>query len=146
MANPFAGPPLVGFADIRTPAIDNWEQYRLEGQQYLNLADAAFTRKKAAFTPIILYNIFAMAIEKLVMGALMEVGRLPFNHTMYDLVEAMELWLPEKIVGLGERLRALDRYQEIWDLENTRIIEPTVKELEQMLRLSRELERSVLAG
>ena len=146
MANPFAGPPLVGFADIRTPAIDNWEQYRLEGQQYLNLADAAFTRKKAAFTPIILYNIFAMAIEKLVMGALMEVGRLPFNHTMYDLVEAMELWLPEKIVGLGERLRALDRYQEICDLENTRIIEPTVKELEQMLWLSRELERSVLAG
>jgi hypothetical protein len=146
MATPFAGPPLVGFADIRTPPIDHWEQYRLEGQQYLNLADGAFTRKKAAFTPIILYNIFTMAIEKLVMSALMEVGRLPYNHTMHDLVEAMELWLPDVIAGMGERLRALDRFQEICDLENTQIIEPTVEELEQMLQISRELERGVLAG
>ena len=145
MATPLAGPPLVGFSDIRTQSIDDWEQFRLEGQQYLHLADAAFTKKKEAFTPIILYNLFAMAIEKLVMSALMEVGRLPFNHTMYDLVEAMETWLPEKIAGMGERLRALDRYQEICDLENTQIIEPTVEELEQMLQVSRELERSVLA-
>lgn len=145
MTSPYSGPPLVGFADIRPPPIDDWGQYRLEGQQYLNLADAAFTKKKAAFTPIILYNIFAMAIEKLVMSALMEVGRLPYNHTMYDLVEAMELWLPEKIAGMGERLRALDRYQEICDLENTRIIEPTMDELAQMLQVSRQLERSLIA-
>jgi len=145
MTSPYSGPALVEFADIRPQAIDDWGQYRLEGQQYLNLADAALTKKKAAFTPIILYNIFAMAIEKLVMSALMEVGRLPYNHTMYDLVGAMELWLPEKIAGMGERLRALDRYQEICDLENTQIIEPTAEELEQMLQVSRELERSLLA-
>ncbi len=39
-------PALVGFADIRPQAIDDWQQYKLEGRQYLNLAETALSQKE----------------------------------------------------------------------------------------------------
>ena len=139
-------PALVGFADIRPLAIDDWEQYRLEGEQFLNLAEGAFLNNKKAFTTEILYNLIAMAIEKLVMGALMEIGRLPYNHTMHDLVAALVEWLPEKIQGLEESVRVLDSYQEICDPYICTIKVPTAMEIENMLALARRLEQRLAAS
>jgi hypothetical protein len=134
-------PVLVGFADIRPQAIEDWGQYRLEGEQYLSLAEGAFLKKKPAFTTEILYNLIAMAIEKLVMGALMEIGRLPYNHTMHDLVAALEEWLPETIRGMEESICNLDSYQEICDPYNCTIKVPTTAEIENMLALAGRLKR-----
>ena len=134
-------PALVGFADIRPLAIEDWEQYRREGEQFLNLAEGAFLNKKKAFTTEILYNLIAMAIEKLVMGALMEIGRLPYNHTMHDLVAALVEWLPGTIQGLEESVRVLDSYQEICDPYVCTIKVPTATEIENMLALARRLEQ-----
>ena len=139
-------PALVGFADIRPQAIEDWGQYRLEGEQFLNLAEGAFLKNKATFTTEILYNLIAMAIEKLVMGALMEIGRLPYNHTMHDLVAALEEWLPETIRGMEEPVRALDSYQEICDPYNCTIKVPTRAEIETMLALARRLEQRLAAS
>ena len=140
MINPLH-PALVGFADIRPLAIEDWEQYRREGEQYLNLAEGAFLHKKKAFTTEILYNLIAMAIEKLVMGALMEIGRLPYNHTMHDLVAALVEWLPGTIQGLEESVRVLDSYQEICDPYICTIKVPTAAEIDDMLALARQLEQ-----
>src|SRR5665647_1487136 len=145
MINPLH-PALVGFADIRPQAIEDWGQYRLEGEQFLNLAEGAFLNKKKAFTTEILYNLIAMAIEKLVMGALMEIGRLPYNHTMHDLVAALEEWLPETIRGLEAAVRALDSYQEICDPYNCTIKVPTAVEIKNMLDLARRLKQRLAAS
>ena len=139
-------PALVGFADIRPQAIEDWGKYRSEGEQFLHLAEAAFTKKKATFTTEILYNIIAMAIEKLVMGALMEIGRLPYNHTMHDLVSALEEWLPDTIRGLEDSVRGLDSYQEICDPYNCIIRVPTTTEIQTMLNLARRLELRLAAS
>ena len=139
-------PALVGFADIRPQAIEDWGQYRLEGEQFLNLAENAFIKKKATFTTAILYNLIAMAIEKLVMAALMEIGRLPYNHTMHDLVAALEEWLPETIRGMEESVRALDSYQEICDPYHCTIKVPTLTEIETMLALARRLEQRLASA
>ncbi|MBU0908572.1 MAG: hypothetical protein KJ717_03325, partial [Proteobacteria bacterium] len=107
MSPPVFRTDLIGFSDIKCQSIKGWEEYLLEGRQYLNTATRAFAEGRSAFTPEILYNVIAMAIEKMVMGALMEQGKLPYNHTMRDLVEAMEEHLPDKILGLGRQLTAL---------------------------------------
>ncbi len=132
---------LVGFADIRTQAIEDWQEYKVEGRQFLQLAETAFRKKKKAFTTEILYNLIAMAIEKLVMSALMEIGRLPYNHTMHDLADALEQWMPETIAGMGEAVRQLDSYQDICDPYAYSIKIPTVEEIENMLGLARQLEQ-----
>lgn len=139
-------PPLIGFTDIRTQALDDWQQYKIEGQQYLNLAENAYNHKKKAFTTEILYNIIAMGIEKLVMSGLMEVGRLPYNHTMHDLVAALEEWLPETIRGMEEPVRRLDSYQDICDPYNCSIRIPTMGEIKTMLHLARRLEQRLTSA
>jgi hypothetical protein len=96
--------------------IDDWRQYIKEGGQYLHTACEAAERRGEVFTPEILYNLTAMAIEKFIMGYLMSRGDLADNHTMRDLVEALERNAgpqPE----LGAKLRYLDAFQEICDLE-----------------------------
>lgn len=142
----FSHPVLVGFADIRPQPIDDWQQYKLEGRQYLHLAETAYRNKNPTFTTEILYNLIAMAIEKLVMSGLMEIGRLPFNHTMHDLAAALEEWLPDAIRGLEEPIRNLDSYQEICDPYACTIKTPTRAEIDTMLNLARQLEQRLEAS
>lgn len=99
MSPPVFRTDLIGFSDIKSQSIEGWEEYLREGRQYLNTASRAFTGRRSAFTSEILYNVIAMAIEKLVMGALMQSGNLPYNHTMRDLAEAMEEHFPGRLGG-----------------------------------------------
>ena len=137
---------LVALADIRPRAIDDWAQYRLEGEQFLRLAEQAHHRQKKAFTPTILYNFVTMAIEKLVMAALMRCGRLPDNHTLHDLVAALERWLPETVRGLAGPLCELDSFQDICDPYAGTITAPSRREVESMLILARKLEERLAMG
>lgn len=132
---------LVGFGDIHTQSVDDWQQFKVEGQQFLSLAERAFLRGQKTFTPDILYNLIAMAIEKMVMSALMAIGRLPYNHTMHDLVAALEHWLPETVHGMEESIRSLDSYQDICDPYAYSIRVPTSEEIAGMLTLARQLEQ-----
>lgn len=77
-----------------------------EGDQYLRAALGGL-RRPAVFTPEILYNLFAMAIEKHFMGLLAARGALPENHTFTDLVAAAR-----RVVDLDADLAA-----ELLDLE-----------------------------
>ena len=137
---------LVALADIRPRAIDDWAQYRLEGEQFLRLAEQAHHRQKKAFTPTILYNLVTMAIEKLVMAALMRCGRLPDNHTLHDLVAALERWLPETVRGLAEPLCRLDSFQDICDPYAGTMTSPSAGEVQSMLILARKLEERLAMG
>ena len=137
---------LVALADIRPRAIDDWPRYQQEGEQFLRLAERAHERQKKAFTPTILYNLVAMAIEKLVMAALMRCGRLPDNHTLHDLVAALERWLPETVRGLSEPLCQLDSFQDICDPYAGTITSPSAREVESMLILARKLEERLAMG
>ncbi len=131
---------LVGFSDIK-PSIDGWEDFLDEGRGYLQTAQGAYSKNRVVFTPEILYNIIAMAIEKFVMAALMERGALPYNHTMGDLVEAMEAAFPEKIQGLKKSLLAMDSYQEICDVDHFNIVPPEREEISWMLVLGEDMKQ-----
>jgi hypothetical protein len=119
--------------------IKGWEEYFRHGEGYLNAAVGAHRKEVRAFTPEILYNIIAMAIEKFVMAALMRHGALPYNHTMGDLVEAMENTFPGKMGEIGEGLLALDKYQEICDIDAFNIRPPKMEEITAMLELAERL-------
>lgn len=129
---------VVGLPEIKAEpeSILGWEEYLHDGDSFLRTALAAYQKGKKAFTPEILYNIVAMAIEKLVMAALMHKGALPYNHTMGDLVAAMDEVFPEAITEIKVGLLDLDRYQEICDVDTFNIIPPTVEELPKMLALA----------
>ncbi len=130
---------LVSFADIKRDPIKGWQEFMEEGKAYLSTATNAYINKRPAFTPAILYNLVAMSIEKLIMAMLMKSGNLPYNHTIGDLVDAMDEFLPGDLGNLGTKLKALDAFQEICDIEEYSIKIPTMIEVGMMLELASRL-------
>ena len=144
-SNSCEAPSLIGFNDIKTQSIEGWEEFLHEGEAYLKTAAGAHDKKRKVFTPEILYNIIAMAIEKFVMAALMTHGALPYNHTMGDLVGAMEETFPRALGEIKERILSLDRYQEICDVDTFMIRPPKLEEIDGMLEIALQLQNLVHA-
>lgn len=119
--------------------IRGWQQFLDEGEAFLKTASGALSKKREVFTADILYNIISMAIEKFVMAALMRAGTMPYNHTMADLVAAMEETFPGVLADIRERLLDMDRYQEICDLEDFSITPPDMDEIPGMLEVAERL-------
>ena len=135
---------IVGFSEIRRPPISGWQEFLEEGCQFLATASKAFGSRRGVFTPEILYNLVAMAIEKLIMALLMKTGNLPYNHTMHDLVEAMEEFLPGSLEGFGKKLVRLDGFQEICDMDSFKITPPNIDEVGEMLELAWQVEALIM--
>jgi len=57
--------------------LDGWQLYRRDGEQFLRTAVSAHQRGNPRFTPEIVYNLVAMAIEKLIMALLMRRATSP---------------------------------------------------------------------
>ncbi len=131
---------LVGFDAIKRGPIGGWQDFLKEGNQFLATASNGYARRQQVFTAEILYNLVGLAIEKWIMALLMESGNLPYNHTMHDLVESMEEFLPGHLGDLGKGLRALDGYQEICDIDSYTITPPTMDEVAKMLELATEVQ------
>ena len=121
--------------------IGGWEDFLKDGEGFLRTAVGAYEKRNKVFTSEILYNIIAMAIEKFVMAALMRHGALPYNHTMKDLVEAMDETFPAAIDDLREGLLKMDEYQDICDLDGFRITPPDMEEIPGMLEIGQKLKR-----
>jgi hypothetical protein len=89
-----------------------WQTFIDDGDRYLTAAAGGLKRRPEVFTPEILYNLVAMAIEKHAMGYLMHHHRMPDNHTLRDLMDALK-----ELGGLDDRLYGrvveMERFQEI---------------------------------
>lgn len=143
--------PNFSLSDLKTvQPIQGWADYLTDGKAFYKTAFAAHAQQKKAFSTVILYNIIAMAIEKFVMAALMRQGKLPYNHTMKDLVEAMDQAFPGAMSEIREGLLDLDQYQEICDIDTFTISGPAMEEIPRMLELANRLsvlvEKQISAG
>lgn len=118
--------------------IDNWQDYLRDGEQFLKTANGAHRKKAKAFSPETLYNLTCMAIEKLIMAFLMKQGDLAENHTMGDLLIALERHMDcsEELVN---NLKYLDSFQEICDLQNYTVVIPTEKDIHTFLTIGNEV-------
>jgi len=124
--------------------IEDWREYISDGGKFLHTAVNAAEKRPEVFTPEILYNLTAMAIEKFCMGYLMYHGDLADNHTMADLAEAVERHAgpqPE----LTKKLLFLDSFQEICDLSTYKRRPPNKEEIVQILAIGQEVNNFVFS-
>ena len=124
--------------------IEDWRKYVDDGEKFLNTAVNASRKRPEVFTPPILYNLTAMAIEKFCMGYLMYHGDLADNHTMGDLIEAVERHAgpqPE----LTKKFLFLDSFQEICSQEAYKRRSPTVSEMTAIFKIGLEVKQFVAA-
>jgi hypothetical protein len=90
---------------------EKWSEFMTEGDAYLKTARGG-QKRPGIFTPEILYNLLAMAIEKHIMAALIFKGTLADNHTFTDMIHSARELCPLHD-ALIEKLIALESYQEI---------------------------------
>ncbi len=67
----------------------SWQIFYEEGLGYRETLNKAVSRPEI-FTPVIMYNLASMAIEKLFMALLLFDKRMPDNHTLIDIIHAVE--------------------------------------------------------
>ncbi|MDH4317952.1 MAG: hypothetical protein OEV64_06145 [Desulfobulbaceae bacterium] len=115
--------------------LEDWRTFIKEGEEYLATADSAFRKRSPAFTPEILYNISAMAIEKLLMGFLMFHNDLADNHTMADLISSVERHVSLK-QGLKEDLLFIDSFQKICDPYHSTYKAPNREDIEKNISIA----------
>lgn len=123
--------------------IENWQDYLRDGEQFLKTANGAFRKKSKAFSPDTLYNLTCMAIEKLIMAFLMKNGDLAENHTMGDLLFALERHLGHT-PDIANKLNYLDQFQEICDLDSYTIVIPTENDVIKFLSIGEEIQELLL--
>jgi hypothetical protein len=122
--------------------ITDWRNYYHDGEKFLRTATAGQSRRPEIFTPDILYNVIAMAIEKFIMGFLMYNGDLADNHTMADMIHSMErhLQLPP---ALARDLLHLDSFQEICEIDTYNCKTPSRSQIDEMLATARETRKFI---
>jgi hypothetical protein len=118
--------------------ITDWHLYLRDGEQFLKTARAAYLTKKKAFSPDAIYNITCMGIEKLIMAFLMQRGDLAENHTMVDLLDALQRHTGFNS-DIDAKLRFLGAFQEICDLEMSIIRHPSDTDLQEIVRAGDEI-------
>lgn len=119
--------------------IDNWRDYLRDGDQFLKTALNAHRRQKKTFSTDTLYNLTCMAIEKLIMAFLMKHGDLAENHTMGDLLRALEKHCGN-IGELRNKLLYLDGFQEICDLDTYTIRIPGSDDIKKILAIGEDIQ------
>jgi hypothetical protein len=90
---------------------EKWSEFVQEGDAYLKTARGG-QKRPGVFTPEILYNLLAMAIEKHIMAALIFKGTLADNHTFTDMIHSAKELCPLSD-ALIAKLIELESYQEI---------------------------------
>jgi hypothetical protein len=123
--------------------ISGWRQFLVDGEKYLAWAVRAAARRRDVFTPGLICNVTAMAIEKYLMGFLMHRGALAENHTMRDLLFAVE-----QVVGqqsqFANDFQYIDSLQNICSLEVCPRNDPSWEDIPRVLACG-ELVRAFVA-
>lgn len=90
---------------------NDWKKFITDGESYLKTSINGYTKRNNVFTPDIIYHTVCMSIESYIMGYLLFHHQLPDNHTLIDLVDAVN-----KISAVDEdlyaRILSMQRFQE----------------------------------
>ncbi|MGE5670806.1 MAG: hypothetical protein ACM31E_05130 [Fibrobacterota bacterium] len=95
--------------------MDTYITWFEKGEKYL--ASVKDTGKPGKFSPVIQYNLIAMAFESFAMAILDYHKQLPENHTFTDLLDALD-----KVIQIDTTLR-----NAIINHENTQMLCPVIE-------------------
>jgi inactivated superfamily I helicase len=101
---------------------NEWKSFYEEGRAFHKTAKGGLGRPEV-FTPEIIQNIAAMAIEKYFMAVFTRRGILPRNHTMGDFLEEAKVFMSLP-ADLEETLRYMDSLQNICSVFDFKITKP----------------------
>jgi hypothetical protein len=104
--------------------MSNWTEWLTSGDKYLKTVN----NSKGKFSTTVLYNLLGLAFENYVMAALDFRSKLPENHSITDLVNALET-ITTLDQNLKNELLKLEEIQSICPIIDYQRREPTDDEV-----------------
>ena len=95
-------------------SITGWDDHIAAGRKYLETADNGLSRP-SVFNNELIFQLAAMAIEKLMVGVSQYHHQMPFDHTLSGLIEALSPVCPME-PELADRIKAIERIDDMCSL------------------------------
>jgi len=119
------------------PSITDWQDHVRAGLQYLKTAGNGLNRREV-FNNELIFQMTAMAIEKIIVGICQYHGRMPSDHTLAGLVEALAAICPMD-EELAERIKRIEHIDDMCALTPVHRKPPGDMEIELALLAGREV-------
>lgn len=114
----------------------SWPEWIESGDRYIAASGAS--DKPSRFAGSLRYNLIALAFESYAMAMLDFIKILPENHTISDLITALQRYIVLDS-GLAERILSYERFQRICSFIDYERTEAGPKELDAFAEAVREL-------
>ena len=116
---------------METVAISGWEDHILSGRQYLKTARNGRARREV-FNNELVFQLTAMAMEKLMVGICQYHHRMPTDHTLSGLVRGLAPVCPMD-EDLARRIREIEGIDNMCPLTAALRPEPDQTAVDQIL-------------
>lgn len=121
--------------------ISGWQDHIVAGRQYLNAAGNG-RRRPAVFNNELVFQMSAMAIEKLIAGLCQYHRRMPNDHTLTGLVAGLDTVCP-MAPKLARRITLLEIRDDMCALSVSHRQPPSDTDIEEILSVGRAVSRFV---
>lgn len=109
----------------------DWQEHITAGRQYLKTAGNGLARP-SVFNNELIYQLTAMAVEKLLVGVFQYHHKMPADHTLDGLVDELALFCPlDK--DLADHIKGLGRFDDMCPLIPVNRIVPDHREIKAIL-------------
>ena len=126
---------------MRLGPITGWQAHIEAGRQYLRTAVNG-QRRPAVFNNELIFQLAAMAVEKLVAGLIQYHRQMPFDHTLSGLAADLAEVCPLDAT-LAARIRAIETVDDMCALTARHRQPPANGAIEEILAVGRDIERFV---
>jgi hypothetical protein len=115
----------------------DWREHITAGQKYLKTAGNGLARP-SVFNNELIYQLTAMAVEKLLVGVFQYHHKMPVDHTLDGLVDELTLFCPlDK--DLAESIKDLGRYDDMCPLVPVNRNIPNDMQIKTILTVGRQV-------
>jgi len=122
-------------------SITGWDDHIAAGRKYLKTADNGRSRP-SVFNNELIFQLAAMAIEKLIVGVSQYHRQAPVDHTLSGLVEGLEAVCPME-ADLAGRIRRIEAMDDMCSLSVVHRQPPEDAAFQEILAVGSEAARFV---
>ncbi len=117
--------------------ITDWQMHIAAGRQYLHTAVKG-RRRRAVFNNELVFQLAAMAVEKLIVGLVQYHQQMPADHTLSGLAAGLTQVSPLD-TALTKRIERIEAVDDMCALTVERRPPPQDADIEEILAVGREL-------
>lgn len=122
-------------------SITGWDDHIAAGRKYLKTAGNGRSRP-SVFNNELIFQLAAMAIEKLIVGVSQYHRQVPVDHTLSGLVEGLEAVCPME-ADLAGRIRRIEAMDDMCSLSVAHRQPPEDADVQEILAVGSEVARFV---